>query len=95
MVKGLDVGSMNVMSAERDDDQNIFVIERNSFVEIEYSDMAEQMLSRSDVLHIRKMTRCTYWAMMRRISPTFLTRTSGVQCLYPFTGCDPSVEAHH
>ncbi|MFB6298517.1 MAG: hypothetical protein ABEH56_08370, partial [Salinirussus sp.] len=31
-----------------------FVQQRNSFVEIDYSDMADQMLSRSDVLHIRK-----------------------------------------
>jgi hypothetical protein len=54
MAKGLDVGTMNILSAEQDDRETVFVQQRNSFVEIEYSDMAEQMLSRSEVLHIRK-----------------------------------------
>jgi actin-like ATPase involved in cell morphogenesis len=54
MAKGLDVGTMNILSSSPEDDGTRFVQQRNSFVEIEYSDMAEQMLSRSDVLHIRK-----------------------------------------
>ena len=54
MAKGLDVGTMNILSAEPEDDGTKFVQQRNSFVEIEYSDRAEQMLSRSQVLHIRK-----------------------------------------
>jgi actin-like ATPase involved in cell morphogenesis len=54
MAKGLDVGTMNIISAQQDGSETVFVQQRNSFVEIEYSDMAEQMLSRSDVLHIRK-----------------------------------------
>ncbi|WP_247010089.1 hypothetical protein [Halorientalis litorea] len=54
MAKGLDVGTMNILSARQDGTDTVFVQQRNSFVEIEYSDMAEQMLSRSDVLHIRK-----------------------------------------
>jgi len=54
MAKGLDVGTMNIISGRQDDSDTVFVQQRNSFVEIEYSDMAEQMLSRSDVLHIRK-----------------------------------------
>jgi actin-like ATPase involved in cell morphogenesis len=54
MAKGLDVGTMNIISAKQVDSATEFVQQRNSFVEIEYSDMAEQMLSRSDVLHIRK-----------------------------------------
>jgi hypothetical protein len=45
---------MNILSSEQDGDETVFVQQRNSFVEIEYSDMAEQMLNRSDVLHIRK-----------------------------------------
>ena len=45
---------MNIVSARQDGDETVFFGQRNSFVEIEYSDMAEQMLSRSDVLHIRK-----------------------------------------
>jgi len=54
MAKGLDVGTMNILSARQEGTDTVFVQQRNSFVEIEYSDMAEQMLSRSDVLHIRK-----------------------------------------
>ncbi|WP_255196216.1 cell division protein FtsA [Halorarius litoreus] len=54
MARGIDVGTMNIVSAGQDGDDTVFVQQRNSFVEIEYSDMAEQMLSRSDVLHIRK-----------------------------------------
>ena len=54
MAKGLDVGTMNIISARQDGADTVYVQQRNSFVEIEYSDMAEQMLSRSDVLHIRK-----------------------------------------
>jgi len=54
MARGIDVGTMNVVSARQEGTDTVFVQQRNSFVEIEYSDMAEQMLSRSDVLHIRK-----------------------------------------
>ena len=54
MARGIDVGTMNVVSARQDGNETVFVSQRNSFVEIEYSDMAERMLSRSDVLHIRK-----------------------------------------
>jgi actin-like ATPase involved in cell morphogenesis len=54
MAKGLDVGTMNLISAQQEGAETVFVQQRNSFVEIEYSDMAEQMLSRSDVLNIRK-----------------------------------------
>ncbi|MFB6301649.1 MAG: hypothetical protein ABEH78_02125 [Haloferacaceae archaeon] len=45
---------MNIISAQQEGSETVFVQQRNSFVEIDYSDMAEQMLSRSDVLHIRK-----------------------------------------
>ena len=54
MAKGLDVGTMNILSSRQEGSETVFVQQRNSFVEIEYSDMAEQMLSRSEVLHIRK-----------------------------------------
>jgi actin-like ATPase involved in cell morphogenesis len=54
MAKGLDVGTMNILSAQQEGTDTVFVQQRNSFVEIDYSDMAEQMLSRSEVLHIRK-----------------------------------------
>nr|WP_218818978.1 hypothetical protein [Halorubrum vacuolatum] len=45
---------MNILSGRQDGAETVFVQQRNSFVEIEHSDMAEQMLSRSDILHIRK-----------------------------------------
>ncbi|WP_435064852.1 hypothetical protein [Halobaculum sp. EA56] len=54
MAKGLDVGTMNILSARQEGDETVFVQQRNSFVELDYSDMAEQMLSRSEVLHIKK-----------------------------------------
>ncbi|TKR27694.1 hypothetical protein [Natronomonas salsuginis] len=54
MARGIDVGTMNLVSARQDGSETVFVSQRNSFVEIDYSDMAERMLSRSDVLHIRK-----------------------------------------
>jgi actin-like ATPase involved in cell morphogenesis len=54
MAKGLDVGTMNILSSHQEGKETVFVQQRNSFVEIEHSDMAEQMLSRSEVLHIRK-----------------------------------------
>ncbi len=54
MARGIDVGTMNIVSAKQAGSDTVFVSQRNSFVEIDYSDMAERMLSRSDVLHIRK-----------------------------------------
>lgn len=54
MARGIDIGTMNIVSARQEGGETVFVQQRNSFVEIDYSDMAEQMLSRSDVLHIRK-----------------------------------------
>ena len=54
MARGLDVGTMNIISARQDNDETEFIQQRNSFVELEYSDMAEKMLTRSDVLHIRR-----------------------------------------
>ncbi|MEA3166232.1 MAG: hypothetical protein QOJ26_1101, partial [Thermoplasmata archaeon] len=54
MAKGLDVGTMNIIAAERHGDKTTLTQQRNSFVEIEYSDVAEKMLARSDVLYIKK-----------------------------------------
>jgi len=54
MARGIDVGTMNIVSARQDGSDTVFTQQRNSFVEIDYSDMAEQMLARSQVLHIRK-----------------------------------------
>jgi hypothetical protein len=54
MAKGLDVGTMNITCARKKEDRIVFTQQRNTFVEIEYSDIAERMLARSDVLHIKK-----------------------------------------
>jgi hypothetical protein len=53
MAKGLDVGTMNIVSARPNGKQIDLVRQRNLFVEVEYSDIAEKMLSRSDVLYIK------------------------------------------
>ena len=53
MAKGLDIGTMNIISAKQKEKQMELVRQRNLFVELDYSDIAEQMLSRSDVLFIK------------------------------------------
>ena len=45
---------MNLIAAERKTEKTTLTQQRNSFVEIEYSEVAEKMLARSDVLYIRK-----------------------------------------
>ncbi len=57
MAKGLDVGTMTIISAKRSGDKIVHVQQRNQFVEIEYSEMAEKMLNRGDVLYIKKGDR--------------------------------------
>lgn len=54
MAKGLDVGTMNIIAAERHGDKTTLTQQRNSFVEIEFSEVAEKMLARSDVLYIKR-----------------------------------------
>ncbi len=53
MAKGLDVGTMNIVSAKPNGSQIDLVRQRNLFVELDWSDIAERMLSRSDVLYIK------------------------------------------
>jgi actin-like ATPase involved in cell morphogenesis len=57
MAKGLDVGTMTIVSAKRSGDKIVHVQQRNQFVEIEHSEMAEKMLNRGDVLYIKKGDR--------------------------------------
>lgn len=45
---------MTIISARKSGDKITHVQQRNQFVEIEYSEMAEKMLQRSDVLYIKK-----------------------------------------
>lgn len=55
MAKGLDVGTMNIISSREDEENNeiVYVQQRNSFMELDSSEIAERMMNRSDVLHIR------------------------------------------
>lgn len=56
MAKGLDVGTMNIIAAKpgKSKGKATLAQQRNSFVEVEHSDMAEKMLARSKVLHIKR-----------------------------------------
>jgi len=53
MARGLDVGTMNIVSAQSADGNIQFVKERNSFVELDYTELADQVLSRSDLIYSR------------------------------------------
>jgi len=53
MAKGLDVGTMNIVSAQEADGNTQLVKERNCFIELEYTELADQVLSRSDLIHTR------------------------------------------
>ncbi len=54
MAKGLDVGTMNIICAEKDGDSTAFAQERNAFLEIEASDVTRSMLDMAKVLYIEK-----------------------------------------
>lgn len=54
MAKGLDVGTMNIICAEKDGDSTAFAQERNAFLEIEASDLTRSMLDMAKVLYIEK-----------------------------------------
>lgn len=51
MTKGLDIGTMHIISAEQDGDGSTLTKERNAFVELEHSDVANQILADSDILY--------------------------------------------
>jgi hypothetical protein len=57
MAKGLDVGTMTIVSARNSGNKIVHVQQRNQFVEIEHSEMAEKMLNRGDVLYIKRGDR--------------------------------------
>ncbi|MFP3908309.1 MAG: hypothetical protein ACOC5L_03945 [Halobacteriota archaeon] len=54
MAKGLDVGTMNIICAEKEGDSTVFAQERNSFLEIDASDLTKSMLDMAKVLYIEK-----------------------------------------
>lgn len=55
MAKGLDVGTMNIISAEKGKGDSIsFAQQRNAFLEMEAGDLAQNMLDGAKILYTRK-----------------------------------------
>jgi hypothetical protein len=54
MAKGLDIGTMNLICAEREDEDIVFTRQRNAFLELESSDLTTTMLDSAEVLYIEK-----------------------------------------
>ncbi len=54
MAKGLDIGTMNIICSEREEEDVIFTQQRNAFLELESSDLTKTMLDSSKVLYIEK-----------------------------------------
>jgi hypothetical protein len=54
MAKGLDIGTMNIICAEKDREDIVFTQQRNAFMELESSDLTKTMLDTSKVLYIEK-----------------------------------------
>jgi len=54
MAKGLDIGTMNLICAEREGEDIVFTRQRNAFLEVESSDLTTSMLDHAEVLYIEK-----------------------------------------
>jgi actin-like ATPase involved in cell morphogenesis len=54
MAKGLDIGTMNIICAEMDGDNVVFVQQRNSFLELDYNNMTKMMLDNARVAYVIK-----------------------------------------
>jgi len=54
MAKGLDVGTMNIVCAEMEGDEVVFVQQRNAFLELDYSDLTKMMLDNANVQYVIK-----------------------------------------
>lgn len=54
MAKGLDVGTMNLICAEREGEDIVFTRQRNAFLEVESSELTTAMLDNAEVLYIEK-----------------------------------------
>jgi hypothetical protein len=54
LAKGLDIGTMNIISADRDGEDIIFKRQRNAFMKLESSDLTKNMLDTSKVLYIEE-----------------------------------------
>jgi len=54
MAKGLDIGTMNIICAEKEGDDIIFMKQRNAFMKLDSSDLTKNMLDTSKVLYIEE-----------------------------------------
>ncbi len=54
MAKGLDIGTMNIICAEKEGDDIVFVKQRNAFMKLDSSDLTKNMLDTSKVLYIEE-----------------------------------------
>ena len=54
MAKGLDIGTMNIVCAEMEGDEIVFVQQRNAFLELDYSDLTKMMLDNANVQYVIK-----------------------------------------
>ncbi len=54
MAKGLDIGTMNIICSERENEDVVFTRQRNAFLELESSDLTKTMLDSAKVLYIEK-----------------------------------------
>jgi hypothetical protein len=52
LAKGLDIGTMNIISADRNGEDIVFKRQRNAFMKIDSSDLTKNMLDTSKVLYI-------------------------------------------
>ncbi|MCK5111991.1 MAG: hypothetical protein KAQ84_00475 [Thermoplasmatales archaeon] len=54
MAKGLDIGTMNIICAEREGEDVVFMQQRNAFMNLDSSDLTKNMLDISKVLYIEE-----------------------------------------
>ena len=54
MAKGLDIGTMNIICAQKDRDDIVFTQQRNAFMDLDSNDLTKNMLDTSKVLYIEK-----------------------------------------
>lgn len=54
MAKGLDIGTMNIICAVKDQEDIVFTQQRNAFMDLDSSDLTKTMLDTSKVLYIEK-----------------------------------------
>ena len=54
MAKGLDIGTMNIICAEKDRSDIVFTQQRNAFMNLDSNDLTKTMLDTSKVLYVEK-----------------------------------------